>query len=140
MRNSASRAPAKFDGLHGLCVAFNKILVCDTNNARIQVFDAKTEDRFYWGKLLRIIPARQPRGFPRFDLPRDVDVSNQGDIYVLDIGRREVAVLNSRFERLGSFGQGVLSMPWALDLSDDGRHCYVTDLQGNQVHHFVRQD
>ncbi len=140
MTSSAGGGPAEFNDVRGICVAFDKIITCDMGNARMQVFDGHTSDQFYWGKLLRVFSATDPEGFQRFVRPMDLDVAPSGDIYVLDADRLEVAILNSRFERIGSFGRGLLSMPQAIDLSDDGRNCYVTDAQGNQVLHFVRQD
>ncbi|MCC7479248.1 hypothetical protein IT575_12425 [bacterium] len=140
MNSSAGGGPAQFNEVRGVCVAFDKILTCDVQNARIQVFDGHTQDRFYWGKLLRVFQATDPGGYPRFKRPMDLDISPEGDIYVLDIDRLEVAVLNSRFQRIGSFGRGLISMPRAIDLSDDGRECFVTDGAGGKVLRFVRSD
>lgn len=137
--SAADSAPTKFDYPCGVAVAYDKVLVCDTNNHRIQIFDGRNRGQF-WAKLLRIISPRKLGGEMRFDAPRDVDVSLDGQVFVLDAGRNEVALLDSSFERLGSFARNEIALPWALDLSDDGRHCYITDRRTNTVYHYAATD
>jgi len=61
-------------------------------------------------------------------------------VYVLDAVRHEVAVLSPTFERVGAFGRDELVEPFAIDVSPDGNHCFVTDRRNNQVHHYVQED
>lgn len=137
--SGADSAPAKFDYPCGVAVAHDKVLVCDTQNHRIQIFEGRNRGQF-WGKLLRVIMPRKLGGAMRFDAPRDVDVAQNGQVFVLDGGRNEVALLSSSFERLGSFARNEIALPWALDLSDDGRHCYITDRRTNKVFHYAATD
>ncbi|MCH7472948.1 hypothetical protein IIA79_08365, partial [bacterium] len=137
---SAGLEPGSFYGLGGVAVAFDKVVACDMSNRRLQVFEARRDDEYYWGKVIRIIAANTPAGKRRFENPKDVDISAEGDIFVLDIGRLEVGILNSRFERVGGFARGELVEPHALDISDDGKHCFITDNRTNQVLHYARRD
>jgi hypothetical protein len=135
----ASADPAKFSHPCGVAVAFDKVVICDMYNHRLQVFDGRNRGE-YWGKLLRVISPRKIDGSVRFDSPQDIDISSTGQIFVLDAARDEVALLGSGFERLGSFARKEIALPWALDLSDDGRHCFITDQRTNTVYHYAAQD
>jgi hypothetical protein len=137
--NGASPDPGMFNYPCGVAVAFEKVVVCDMLNRRLQVFDGRNRGQ-YWGKLLRIITPRKINGSVRFDGPQDIDISPSGQVFVLDAARDEVALLSSDFERLGSFARKELASPWALDLSDDGRHCFITDQRTNMVYHYAAQD
>lgn len=140
LASNAGVGPGEFTGLGGVAIAFDKLVVCDTGNNRLQVFDTRRENFTKWGSLIRVIPARKRDGSLRFEAPRDIDVDGDGTIFVLDISRREIAVLSPAFERLGSFGGDELLEPFAVDTSPDGRHCFVTDRRHNLVQHYVRGD
>ena len=140
LASNASTAPGQFNHAGGLAFAYNKLVVCDGGNRRLQVFEGRSDPDANWGTLLRIIPAENPAKGQRFDVPIDLDISFAGLVFVLDGSRREVALLNPLFERIGSFGQGELSDPRAIDLSDDGRHCFITDSAKNQVLHYAAVD
>jgi hypothetical protein len=135
----ASADPAKFNHPCGVAVAFEKVVICDMYNHRLQVFDGRNRGE-YWGRLLRVISPRKIDGSTRFDSPQDIDISANGQVFVLDAARDEVALLSSDFERLGSFARKEIALPWALDLSDDGRHCFITDQRTNTVYHYAAQD
>ncbi len=135
--SNAGSTPGAFNHLGGIAFAFNKLIVCDGGNRRLQIFEGRSDPEANWGTLLRIVSAASPELGQRFDIPIDVDVAPSGLVFLLDGGRREVALLNPRLERIGSFGLGDLVDPYAVDVSDDGRHCFVTDSATNKVYHYA---
>lgn len=140
MASGASTEPGKFNMLGGIAIAYDKLVACDMVNRRLQVFDARPEPAAHWGTLIRVIPREHPRQGQRFDVPTDIDISSDGLIFLLDAGRREVVLLNPRFERIGAFGLGDLASPYAIDISDDGRDCFITDSDYNKVFHYAVSD
>lgn len=137
--NEASYAPGSFNQPCGVALAFDKLAVCDTGNARLQVFEARNRGE-YWGRLLRLIMTRKVVGTVRFEAPRDIAVAASGQVFILDAGRNEVGLLSPDFERLGSFARRELSEPWQIAVSPDGRHCFITDKRSNTVLHYAAQD
>lgn len=136
----ASSQPGQLRYPGGVALAFGKLLVCDQGNRRIQVFEARRDDQYYWGKLVKVILPIGPDGRQRFEEPQDLAVAADGSIFLLDRARNEVAVLSPAFERLGAIGHGDFGRPYSVAASPDGRHCYVSDQSTNQVHHYVRSD
>jgi|GEM_PF-2037855 len=128
----------EYKGLGGVAVAFNKLITCDPGNNRLQVLEARRDNAGRWGSVVRVVTNKTDLDFVRFDSPMDIDVDKSGKMVVLDAGRLEVAVLADNFERIGGFGRGEILAPWAIDLSDDGNHCFVTDQRSNSVHHYER--
>ncbi len=137
---NASRSPGGFNGVGGVAVAFDKIIACDSGNSRLQVFEGRLNPRPAWGRMVRIISDVSDARQVRFEVPLDIDIAADGTVFVLDGARAEVAVLSPDFRRIGSFGRGDLVLPRALDLSDDGKHCYVTDSRTNKVMHYAARD
>jgi hypothetical protein len=138
--NKAGGGPGQFNHIAGVALAFEKVLVCDMENQRIQIIEARGDDEFYFGKVMRVIDGMQTDGKRRFMRPRDIDVNLEtGYMYVLDDERQEVVELSPTFDRLGVVAKGFGSAQM-LDLSPDGRHLFVTDRHANQVHHYVRSD
>ena len=133
----ASGEPGKFNDPSGVALAFDKAVVCDTGNQRLQVFETRPDDDFYWCKLLRVIEATTPAGLPRFVTPRDVDIAPDGHVFILDGTRHELVELSPSFDRLGVVAKG-FGDPYAVDVSPDGNHIFVTDRGDNRVHHYVR--
>jgi len=127
----------KFNGVGGVAMAFDKLVACDRGNYRLQVFDADLNSLRHWGSIVRVIPGYSVKGQMRFAVPHDIDIMSDGTMLVLDAERLEVAVLSPTFDRIGCFGRGELVEPWALDLSDDGRHCFITDTRENLVYHYA---
>lgn len=136
----AGNKAGEYYGLGGIAYAFDKLIACDTGNQRLQVMEGRHKDRARWGRVVRVVPRIKDNGMIRFSAPLDIDITGQGWMYVLDSDRLEVAILNPNFDRTGSFGHGEMSVPLALDLSDDERHCFITDSRNNMVHHYVRSD
>jgi hypothetical protein len=133
----ASGEPGKFNRAGGVAIAYDKLIACDTRNQRIQVFDARADDEFFWAKLLRIIEAQTPQGTQRFVEPADIDVAPDGHMFLLDSARQEVVELSPTFDRLGVVGSGY-GQAYAVDVSPDGNHIFVTDRGDDKVHHYVR--
>lgn len=136
----ASSQPGQLRYPGGLALAFGKLLVCDQGNRRIQVFEARRDDQYYWGKLVKVILPRGPDGHLRFEEPLDLDIAEDGTVFLLDRQRNEVAVLSPAFDRLGAIGAGDFGRPVSVACSPDGRHCFVADQSTNRVHHYVRSN
>jgi hypothetical protein len=109
-------------------------------NRRLQIFNVDRERPESQGELAKVIHGRDNHGKLRFGAPLDIDVDDAGTMFVLDSELLEVAVLDTGFNRIGSFGSGKLLEPAAIDLSDDGRHCFISDRRENKVFHYVRAD
>jgi hypothetical protein len=141
LASNAGSSPGDFNRIGGVALAFDKLIVCDSGNHRLQIFDNRRDDFNNWARLIRVIPAGRIDGSRRFDTPLDIDVDPvSGMVYVLDAVRHEVAVLSPTFERVGAFGRDELVEPFAIDISPNGNHCFVTDRRNNQVHHYVQGD
>jgi len=123
----------------GMAFAFGKLAVCDTLNHRVQVFEART-DNANWGQVIREIRSNDRNGMARFEVPLDIEISAAGMVYVCDGGAAEIVELDPGFERVGAFGGDELGEPYALALSPDGRHCFVTDRRSNMVLRFDREE
>lgn len=140
LATNAGSAAGEFNHVGGAAVAYDKALICDTGNMRLQVFDARRDEYRRWGSLVRVIPARASDEQMRFAAPLDVDLGPDGEVFVLDIDRMEVAVLSPEFERRGAFGNNDFVSPVAVDVSPDGQHCFVSDQHSNLIYHYVRPD
>jgi hypothetical protein len=139
-QTAAGSAPGELRGAGGIAMKFGKLIVCDRGNKRLQVIEARKDDQFYWGKMIKVVLQLGPDGYKRFEEPMDIDICADGTMLVLDRVRGEVAVLNATFDRIGSFGRGKIDDPYALDVSDDGRHCFISDGSGNRIWHYERLD
>ncbi len=124
----------------GLDIAFEKLVVCDTGNRRLQVMSMVTDVDWKFGKYIRAIQGFSSLGEFRFKAPLDISIAGDGTMFVLDVGEIEVAVLDAGFNRIGAFGKGDLIEPYAIDLSDDGKHCYISDRRYNTIHHYALSD
>jgi hypothetical protein len=103
----------------------NDVFVADYNNHRIQRFD----------RLLDYVTSIYTRDDPdqrqRFGYPRDLAVSRQGDILIVDGENRRIIKFNSFGKYLSSFGditagEGRLGDPSQIEL-DDNDNAYVLD-------------
>lgn len=104
------------------------ILVSDSGNARIQVFDSN-------GKVIKIFQR------PDFKLavPRGIAVDNKDRIYVVDIFGHKVVVYDNNFKYLFEFGTRGLDnsqFNFPNGIHCDGNKVYVTDRENNRVQVF----
>jgi hypothetical protein len=137
---NASASEEGFDQIGGVAFFDGKLLVCDRQNRRIKVYESRPEyATSQWGKMLKIISGDKPTGGMRFAVPRDVDVSSDGVIYVLDAERREIAILSPNFERVGTIPGDHFDDPRALSLSPDGQHLFVSDPGSGLIHRYDAQ-
>lgn len=130
----------KYFNIGGLDIAFEKLITCDTGNNRLQVVSMVYEPDWKFGENIRVIRGNNPQGKFKFLNPLDISISHDGEMVVLDSGELEVAVLDTSFNRVGAFGKGDLVEPYAIDLSDDGKHCFISDRRDNMIYHYVRSD
>lgn len=104
-----------------------KILVADSNNSRVQVFDAK-------GKLLSIIG----RGGGKAGLshPTGIAIDDRGRIHVVDTFGHTVQVYDSAGKFLynfGSFGMGEGQFQFPVGIAVSRGRVYVVDRGGKRV-------
>jgi hypothetical protein len=131
---NASSSESGFHEVGGMTLYQGKLLVCDRQNHRLKIYEARPDSE-KWGALLKLVAGQRARdGGLRFDSPRDVAVSSDGLIYVLDGERREVAILAPNLERVGTIAGDGLDDPRALALSPDGRNLFISDAGRNMVH------
>ena len=125
----------------GMDFGFDKFVVCDAGNARLQVYNATDHDSTRRHSLVRVIQGVRQDGSLRFATPLDIAIDdNDAQMYVLDSFRREVVILDSKFNRIGSFGLGDLNSPHAISISPDGNDVYVSDDRDQCVYHYACAD
>ncbi|MBI3967437.1 MAG: SMP-30/gluconolactonase/LRE family protein [Chloroflexi bacterium] len=114
------RAPEQLAYPNGLWIGPDaEVFVSDTNNRRIQVFDAE-------GRLQRVL---QPRNL---QLPRGIVADSQGRLYVADTLAHEVAVLDRNGVEIARHGSDEdLGFPNGLAIRD--RRLYVADRANSRV-------
>lgn len=96
---SAGNGPGQLAEPRGLAIdAQGNLIVADTGNHRIQVFDAQGQPKFSAGTL--------GSGEGQFNEPRGVAVDAQGNIYVADTWNARVVKLDPTGKFLKSWGAG----------------------------------
>ena len=98
----------------------DKVYVCDSGNARVQVFDSDLN-------FVRLFGTRGD-GPDQLKEPRDIDFDAQGNIYVVDFNKCQVLVFSEDGQYLRHFdekGWGRLYGPTGLCVSGD--YVYVTE-------------
>ena len=116
------KSPGEFDYPRGVRYYNHQVYVCDSDNARVQVFDSNLN-------FVRLF-GTDGDGPGQLKEPRDIDFDAQGNIYVLDYDKRQVVVFSEDGQYLRHFGQkgwsrGMLTHPQGLCVSGD--HVYVTE-------------
>jgi streptogramin lyase len=124
--------PGEFNFPHGVRVdAQDRVLICDRENNRIQLFSTSGEYLTEWGGLLQ---------------PDFTYIAPDGTIYVAELGLR-VSVLSPEGERIAQWGNGVkgagpgefLAGPHGIWVDSRG-DVYVTEVQTDgRIHKFVRR-
>lgn len=128
--------PGEFNRAEGLTVdAAGRVLVADSCNHRIQVFDAD-------GRFLR---AHGSAGSHpgQFSYPYDIRVDPGGRQFVCEFGNSRISVLgpdDRLVEVIGRAGgaPGQFANPWALALDSRG-NLYVADSQNHRVQKLLRR-
>ena len=113
----------EFDGPRGLTLRDSLVYVCDCNNCLIQVIDLDLN-------FVRSIGS-YGSGRGEFKLPFDVKFDTAGNMYVAEWGNERVQVIDSSGRFIREFGQGKLSRPSGLLISD--KYVYVSDFRGDCI-------
>jgi hypothetical protein len=121
----ASSEEGKFDGIGGTWIFQDKILACDINNNRIQIFDAD-------GNVVRVIQG-PAAGEPGFHAPINVCVTPEGYILILDSSSTGVIAYNSDFTYRTTFGQSLFGQPVCVYPEGPGA-ILVADQKTNTIH------
>lgn len=131
---SSGEKPGQLRGARGIAVdKENRIIVCDRNNFRVQVFDSSGLFLFSFGK----------KGDGKGEFlggPINVAVSRDGKIFVCDWGRSSVLMFDSKGEYLGVLKplDGVSQTAGRLNhvvVDDEGR-VYVVDCENQVIYVF----
>lgn len=131
---SSGEKPGQLKGARGIAVdKENKIIVCDRNNFRVQVFDSSGVFLFSFGK----------KGDGKGEFhggPMSVAVSKYGKIFVCDWGRSSLLMFDSKGECLGVLkpAEGVSETAGRLNhvvVDDEGR-VYVADCENQVIYVF----
>ena len=131
---SSGEKPGQLQEARGIAVdKENRIIVCDRNNFRVQVFDSSGLFLFSFGKK------DDGKGeFPGG--PLSVAVSKDGKIFVCDFDRSSVLMFNSKGEYLGLLKppEGVSQTAGRLShvvVDEEGR-VYVDDCENRVIYEF----
>ena len=133
------KGPGEFNLPHGIAIdALGRVIVCDRENERLQVFDAKGGFLHEW------------KG-PQIGKPYGVEIDTKGRIFVIDGGspslkpmeRGKAVELDSQgqvIDTFGSFGSGAGQFQLGHDIAvgPDGA-VYVAEGTGARVQKFVRK-
>ena len=131
---SSGEKPGQLRGARGIAVdKENRIIVCDRNNFRVQVFDSSGLFLFSFGK----------KGDGKGEFlggPMSVAVSRDGKIFVCDWGRSSVLMFDSKGEYLGVLKplERVSQTAGRLNhvvVDDEGR-VYVVDCENQVIYVF----
>lgn len=128
--------PGQFNRAEGLGLGLNdEVLVADSCNHRIQVFDRN-------GKFLRTY-GKAGSNPGEFSYPYDVRVDASGNQFICEFGNSRISVLDAQdrvVELIGGAGAqpGRFANPWAIALDSQG-NLYVADSQNHRVQKLVRK-
>ncbi len=108
------------------------IYVADTDNNRIQKFDAKGQFMTKWG--------RGGRGEGEFNLPSGITLDSQGNVYVVDTDNHRVQKFNADGKFVATWGQsgskqGEFYRPKGIAADKEG-NLYVADCNNHRVQKF----
>lgn len=111
----------------------DKLLVADTCNDRLQLFDVNGKLLKAWGSV--------GKGEGQFCYPMDLAVDKQGRIYVAEWGNNRIQVLDSSGHSLAIFSgpgseAGRLGQPWGLAITADGEYIWVADTLNHRLQRF----
>jgi tripartite motif-containing protein 71 len=136
--------PEAFYTPKGIFVS-DKIFACNTRNHRLSVFDKNSHELIGSYGDLGDDPKDLPRGTLayHFRLPTDVEVAEDGKIYVVDSKHGQIKVLAQNGEFLFSFGEngsgeGQFNLPEGITLDRQG-NIYVCDAMNRRIQKFDSQ-
>ena len=118
----------EFDQPWGVRYRNHQVYVCDSDNARVQVFDSSLN-------FLRTFGTRGD-GPGQLKDPRDIDFDTQGNIYVVDWRKCQVLVFSEDGQYLRHFGregQGKGELNGTNGLCVSGDCVYVAEWSNNRV-------
>lgn len=104
-----------------------KFIICDRGNKRLKVVSRE-------GEILRLV-AGTDGSTSHFGSPIDVAVDTNGRIFVLD-AEGKVAVFDSNFASMGSFGEGELENPVSIDADESGE-IWIADSGLGKILHYA---
>ena len=119
--------PGNFNFPNG--IRMNKdqeILVCDSNNHRIQVFSTDLSLQRVIGKM----------GFGRgeFSGPYDLVFDKEGNLYVVENGNHRIQVLSPQGEHIRFIGrEGTVTLHDPVSAAILGDHIYITNRENNCI-------
>ncbi|MBN1401373.1 MAG: NHL repeat-containing protein, partial [Anaerolineae bacterium] len=135
-------APGQFNEPWSLAVVPNgDVVVADTWNHRIQIFDAQGNYKTMWGTFGEV-PDPMASG-TIFYGPRDVDLDDEGNLYVTDTGNKRVVKFDPGGRMLAAVGgagdaEGQMQEPVGIAVSPDGL-VYVVDTWNQRIQVFDKQ-
>ena len=125
------RSPGEFDYPRGVRYYNHQVYVCDSDNARVQVFDSNLNFVRSFGTT--------GDGPGQLKEPRDIDFDAQGNIYLLDFATWSsdvVQVFSEDGQYLHHFDRNVSGEGWLIGpqgLCVSGDYMYVTEDSNTKV-------
>lgn len=130
----------QFDRPNGIAAADDgSFYVSDSNNLRLQAFDAKGKSRWIVGKpvppdqigIMKEDPNRL------FGMPRNIRVGPDGNIYLIDAFEFKIKVFDKNGKLLAAMGQrgvedGYFNFPNGLAITNDST-LYIADKENDRV-------
>ncbi len=106
---------------YGIALSKGKLYVCDNYGGGMEILDlAKKKFDFF-----------SPTGFGKLSVPINCCVDDNGDLYVADMGRKEIVVFNAEGNFIKAFGAKDKFKP--SDILIKGDSIFVSNLAGGKV-------
>lgn len=128
----------QFNRPNGIAVGNDgTIYVSDSDNNRIQALDANGKVKWVYGKPADPAQAMKPGVKNEFELPRNIAVGPDGNIYVVDAFDFSIKVLSPDGKLLARVGQrgtdeGTFNFPSGIAITNNGV-IYIVDKENNRV-------
>lgn len=106
---------------YGIKIHKGKIYICDTILGGLEIIDLNENTFDYF----------QPKGFGTIKKPINVEVDNEGNIYVADAERREIIVFDKDLNFVNSFGNAAELKP--TDVFYYENKLFVANMLGHRV-------
>jgi len=131
---TSGSATGEFDSPEGVAVnsSSGDVYVTDTNNNRIQVFNADGSFKTSWG------PAAS--GDWSFNKPKGIAIDSSGEVYVVDTNNHRIKKFSSAgalITQWGSYGSDNTEFHFPMGIAvDSAGYVYVADNYNNRVQKF----